>query len=343
MLYPIELRGRPGASYQRRASYDDGGAEQRFSVGAHVTSVVTKREGTNPVAIALSRTSAQNAVGSPRVITQGIDLSASDKKTAICQLRWSHGVGSVETVSVGVGDDEIHARAKAADKIGIDAPLGWPVKFVDAVCAHKNLKAWPDSRSEELRLRETDRALPRGITPLSVSTNLIGITAMRAARLLDRIGEDVDCPRDGSGRVVEVYPAAALKIWGLPSKGYKKTAGRSRRTEILETLLSKTMVQMTPDYRGHCVDSDDALGIEVVADPLTAVVVRRRAARGQKHEVALRIRGGQRPDVGRTGAVGAVASPGGPGRVVRIPGNRIPGPPLRAGPRVSSSARPRAG
>src|SRR5690606_18392070 len=65
-----------------------------------------------------------------------------------------------------------------------------------------------------------------GAAPLSVSSDLIGVAAMRGARLqhlLAASGVPVD--RSGvTGRVIEAYPAMALKQWGLRSTGYK---GRS--------------------------------------------------------------------------------------------------------------------
>jgi hypothetical protein len=51
--------------------------------------------------------------------------------------------------------------------------------------------------------------------PLSVATNRIGLAATRCAGLLARLAADgrpVD--RAGTGVVVEVYPAAALKLAG---------------------------------------------------------------------------------------------------------------------------------
>ncbi len=44
--------------------------------------------------------------------------------------------------------------------------------------------------------------------PLSVSTDRIALPAMGAASLLSRLPERA--PLDGSGVIVEVYPAAAL-------------------------------------------------------------------------------------------------------------------------------------
>jgi hypothetical protein len=61
-----------------------------------------------------------------------------------------------------------------------------------------------------------------GVNPLSVSADRIAHAAFRCAGLLARLaalGEPVD--RAGSGVVVEVYPAAALRRLGLTHRGYK--------------------------------------------------------------------------------------------------------------------------
>jgi hypothetical protein len=59
---------------------------------------------------------------------------------------------------------------------------------------------------------------------------------MRCAVLQAKIARDAGPqPRDGSGRLAEVYPAASLKLWGLLARGYK---GRgATETERLALLL----------------------------------------------------------------------------------------------------------
>jgi hypothetical protein len=109
-------------------------------------------------------------------------------------------------------------------KIGIDAPLGSPLEFVDAVNAYSEKGDWPAHAPRLLTLRATDRWVKEvtGQEPLSVSTSWFSFPAMRCARLLteyERRWGDVD--RSGAGRIVEVYPAAALRQWNLPWRGYK--------------------------------------------------------------------------------------------------------------------------
>lgn len=160
--------------------------------------------------------------------TLGVDLAADPAKTGACVIDWDRC--SVELLPRPTTDELIVDAARDADMIAFDVPLGWPDAFADAVVAHHARDGWPpmgtpppDDRVP-LRFRRTDVALrSRGMTPLSVSTDRIGVTALRGARLqqlLVEAGADVD--RSGTtGRLIEAYPAAALRLWGLTSTGYK--------------------------------------------------------------------------------------------------------------------------
>src|SRR5712691_13071857 len=75
------------------------------------------------------------------------------------------------------------------------------------------------------------------LTPLSVSADRIGHVAMRCACLLALFaqqGHDVD--RGGSGKIVEVYPAASLKAWGLPYRGYKRPEDTQALGKLVDEL-----------------------------------------------------------------------------------------------------------
>ena len=165
-----------------------------------------------------------------RVRTLGIDLSASPAKTGACTIDWDAGAVSFLPHA---GDDELVAAAVVAEMTAIDVPLGWPDAFVEAVLAHRDGRGWPPVAMESpadrvpLRYRVTDlAALAAGARPLSVSSDLIGVAAMRGARLQHLLGAaGVPVDRSGvTGRVAEVYPAATLRGWGLVSSGYKGTA-----------------------------------------------------------------------------------------------------------------------
>ena len=176
--------------------------------------------------------------------TLGIDLSADPSRTGACQIDWSSG--TVSFVGPPAADDALVAAAVPADMTAIDVPLGWPDGFVAAVVAHHQGAGWPPASETPpadrlpLRYRLTDRAMmAAGGRPLSVSSDLIGVAAMRGARLqhlLLAAGVAVD--RSGvTGRVVEAYPAAALRAWGLVSSGYKgrvnAAACRSLTAEVV--------------------------------------------------------------------------------------------------------------
>lgn len=174
--------------------------------------------------------------------TLGIDLSADPARTGACEIVWSSG--TVSFLGPPATDDALVAAAVPADMTAIDVPLGWPDGFVSAVVAHHHGGGWPPAAVTPpldrlpLRYRLTDRVvMAGGGRPLSVSSDLIGVAAMRGARLqhlLLAAGVPVD--RSGvTGRVVEAYPAAALRAWGLASSRYKgKVHAAACRTLAVE-------------------------------------------------------------------------------------------------------------
>ena len=177
--------------------------------------------------------------------TLGIDLAAQPANTAACSIEWGPARAIVSDLRSGLNDDALLDAITGADKVAIDAPFGWPDEFVAAVSAHSNRAGWPGSGEDQdlyrfrLSFRATDRHLiEQGARrPLSVSTDLIGVVAMRCAFLLDRLaafGEPVD--RAGSGKVIEAYPAPALSSWGLSAIGYKSRVGAARLPELLSQL-----------------------------------------------------------------------------------------------------------
>lgn len=172
----------------------------------------------------------------------GIDLAASPKNTAACLLD-----GLAATLHDGCDDDALVALAKQCDKVAIDAPFGWPDPFVTAVVAHRDGRVWPtppDTPTEDhraaLSYRLTDRIVMATRRPLSVSSDRIGVTAMRCAHLLQLFAEGEPVDRTGKGRFVEVYPAAALARWGLDPAGYK-----GRDSSPVDTLLTQLREHLT--------------------------------------------------------------------------------------------------
>lgn len=195
----------------------------------------------------------------------GIDLASMSRRTAACLLDWQGSVARIRELRQPADDDLVVELAADADLVAIDAPFGWPAPFVDAVSGHAAGTSWPSAAVRDLAYRRTDQlvAATVGWWPLSVSTDRIGIVAFRAARLhsLLRPGSSV---RDGSDGVLEVYPAAALRRWGLPHRRYKRPEGADVRKRIVTALPTVLPI----DLAGHeddLVASDDRLDAVVAA------------------------------------------------------------------------------
>lgn len=212
----------------------------------------------------------------------GIDLASQPRKTAGCVVEWTATAAHIVAVRERLTDDDLLnlMRDDSVSRVGIDAPFGWPSEFVEAVSAYANLDSWPAGDPTRLFLRETDRQVKHhtGRQPLSVTTDRIAYSAMRCARLLVQANEGETLDRSGEGRYVEVYPAAALRIWGFDPIGYKGTAPgpTQRRHELAEQfLLGTPWLSLTPDQRIELQNSDHAL------DALIAAVIARAVERGQ--------------------------------------------------------------
>ncbi|HJQ00387.1 MAG TPA: DUF429 domain-containing protein [Jatrophihabitans sp.] len=162
-------------------------------------------------------------------MTVGIDLSAEPGKTVAAVVTWSAAGAAISKLSPSATDAAIVKLAASATKVGIDCPLGWPVAFTDFVTRHQRGEIRAGEGQDflarrHLAYRTTDLAVHKrgGPLPLSVATDRIGRAAMRAAGLLAALDVGVGTgDRTGSGRVVEVYPAAALERWGYEPRRYK--------------------------------------------------------------------------------------------------------------------------
>lgn len=224
-------------------------------------------------------------------VTVGVDLAASARRTAVCRVVWNGGDVLAAEFLVPEGDDELLAVVRAAGKTGLDCPLGWPSHFVETVLAHHRGARLPppvrfgqraDGRPglDALRFRLTDDVTWKATSmrpPLSVSTDLLGVVALRAARLLDALaGAGVVVPRDGSGPVAEVYPAAALRQWGIrPARSYKNATPEARalREEIVGALEEGLGQPLPESVRPQCAASHDRLDALVCALVARAVQV----------------------------------------------------------------------
>ena len=247
---------------------------------------------------------------SPR--TLGIDLASQPGDTSACLIEWRSDGPRISFVEERLTDEHLVdlITRRDVDRVAIDAPFGWPSPFVDAIRAWRDDGSWgielgdPEDQQRRLVLRRTDlnvisvTGLPldrdgvarRGKQPLSVTTDKLAYTAMRCARLLHAVardgGEPVD--RSGAGRIIEVYPDAALREWGLrpdewdetwPPLGYKgtKPEHRERRQTLVEALGAAADVPsiLSEEVAARCVKSDDDL------DALASALVAYAAYRGR--------------------------------------------------------------
>jgi hypothetical protein len=215
------------------------------------------------------------------VRTAGVDLASQDKKSAACVIEWSGRGASVAELALGVSDADITRLVRSVDKLGIDVPLGWPIAFAEAVSRHSKDGMWPETyrhaSTAAYRYRRTDLHVwsAGGVAPLSVSTDRIGIPAMRAAAVVAAMH-----PRaalDGSGVVVEVYPAVALKRWGFPWRRYKGLHRVAERRALVSSFAEKTSgwLELAGRERAACETSDDAF------DALVAALVARAVSIGR--------------------------------------------------------------
>lgn len=208
----------------------------------------------------------------------GVDLATEADRTGLAIL----DVGEPQTINaqvtigelrLGADDDAIRNAIAQASGTGIDVPLGWPQSFVEFVSDHASgsLPA-PETTDREWRrrlaLRETDRHIQRrtGVWPMSVATERIAYAAMRWAGIEARLrAESVPVARDGSGAVYEVYPAAALKVWGLRHRGYKGQKNSEVRHQLVDD-LSELFPNL--EWNGHrelCFADDNALDAVLAA------------------------------------------------------------------------------
>jgi len=212
----------------------------------------------------------------------GVDLAAQPKNTAIAVIDWSPGRAKVTRLQVGADDDVIIAAIEDAEKVGIDCPLGWPMPFIDFITAHRDghvdaLDDEPDTkRRRRLAFRMTDLITEELVKhrPLSVSADKIGWTAMRAANLLAKLaaqGWAVD--RSGAGVVVEVYPAASLRVWELT----RHRNDANWRSDIVDRLAAAPPWLDLGSFEMRCRTSSHAF------DAVIAAFTARAAALGLTH------------------------------------------------------------
>lgn len=242
------------------------------------------------------------------MITAGIDLSTDPLKTWVAVITWHDDHAALVDLT------NLTARMKLtkeealpslidvienADKVGIDCPFGWPDLFVDYLNQHQAAAFSTDppgpitgpTDREPLALRHTDHFVhdntrsihaKEGLTPLAVAADRIGRTAMHCADIFtayhQRTGKRVD--RAGTGKIVEVYPAASLARWEMNPKGYKGNKPKPLRAlRALHDGLLRGMLGSDGEPRLMLGDFCDVVGSNDDAfDAVVAALTARAAA-----------------------------------------------------------------
>jgi predicted nuclease with RNAse H fold len=195
-----------------------------------------------------------------------VDLAADPKRTAAAMVEWTGRDARLVELRKEADDEAILELAVQADRTGIDCPLGWPDGFVEFVNAHHKGRVPTTSVGPEVRIplryRATDMHLvEHGLgRPLSVSSDLIGVCAMRAAGLLAAMAKSgIEVDRAGiRGGVAETYPAAAIKHWGLNHGGYKGAAKTSTLGAMVDRLKKDLPQLKLGQHEEPCRASHDA-------------------------------------------------------------------------------------
>lgn len=151
----------------------------------------------------------------------GVHLGERPEQTSIAVTTWAWRTVTVDYVFTGATDARLieMLRDPWIDVVGLDVPLGWPRAVIAPVEGSGRQTAI------QPMARVTDDWLRQRVDPRDAGHNAAAARfdarALRAYDLLTNIpAYQVD--RTGRrGRVVEVAPAAALRIWGLPSCGYE--------------------------------------------------------------------------------------------------------------------------
>lgn len=201
----------------------------------------------------------------------GVDLASKPENTSIALVE----AGRVVELWSTADDDRIVEAAAGCDAVGIDAPFGWPDDFIEVVTAHHRGAPVPAADPRRLQLRRTDEVVHErtGKRPLSVSTDRIGVVALRAIRILERLaGPGAD--RSGGADVYETYPGGAVAGWGLVDRSYKRRDSEPERAAITDAVGAH--LDLGP-FRDRMIEHDDDL------DAVLCAAIAGLAAAGHTH------------------------------------------------------------
>ena len=118
------------------------------------------------------------------MLTLGVDLASQPKRTATCLICWDRKPAVVTSFSVCATDCDLLDLFGRADKIGIDAPFGWPARFVRAIHGNSTSTDWPTVDICQLRFRTTDQVVRKKLKRWPLSVAIQTMLSTRSWRLL---------------------------------------------------------------------------------------------------------------------------------------------------------------
>lgn len=211
------------------------------------------------------------------MISAGIDLAAEPKGTALAILEFEKNKAKLVFLEQGLDDQALINKTINAEKIGIDCAFGWPIEFAKFIAKHQDptkkdlIDGGMDFR-RNLSFRETDRQIREltGRWPLSVSTDRLGLTAMRCAGLLSKYQKaGVAIDRSGSGKLAEVYPGATLRNWDFDTTNYR--VNNDVRAGLLKQIKTQAPWLDTGDFETQMIESSDSFDAVIAALAARAV------------------------------------------------------------------------
>lgn len=211
------------------------------------------------------------------MLVAGIDLAAEPKGTALAILEFENSKAKLVLLEQGLDDKALIDKTITADKIGIDCAFGWPIEFAKFIAKNQDptnkdlIDGGMDFR-RTLSFRETDRQI-REITgrwPLSVSTDRLGLTAMRCAGLLSKYQKaGIAIDRSGGGKLAEVYPGATLRTWDFETTNYR--VNNDVRAGLLKQIKTQAPWLETSSFETQMIESSDSFDAVIAALAARAV------------------------------------------------------------------------
>jgi len=165
-------------------------------------------------------------------------------------------------------------RSEERVLLAVDAPLGWPIAMAEELPDHRAGKSFSTSPNGLFR-RATDQFIHEktGKQPLDVGADRIARAGYSALDFIERLRKSIQTNIDmvwspnfsGIG-VIEVYPAATLRVHGIDSKGYKNPGGKEQRKRVLERLSEKLLLVVDVPSLEKRSDTVDAVACALAGE-----------------------------------------------------------------------------